>query len=69
MKRYVRKNVRQSVRKYVPSICAYIDLDNKNSSLHQRNLVDGILFFYFIWHTAASTVGSTLFLRKEVSLV
>ena len=35
----------RSVRKYVPSICAYIDLDNKNSSLHQRNLVDGILFF------------------------
>ena len=26
-------------------ICAYIDLDNKNSSLHQRNLVHGILFF------------------------
>ena len=33
------------VSKYVPSICAYIDLDNKNSRLHQRNLVDGILFF------------------------
>ena len=42
--RYVR-NVGQNVRKYVPSICAYIDLDNKNSCLHQRNLVDGILFF------------------------
>ena len=25
--------------------------------------------FFFIWHTAASTVGSTLFLCKEVSLV
>ena len=37
--------MRQSVKRYVPSICAYIDLDNKNSSLHQRNLVDGILFF------------------------
>ena len=49
VRRYVRKNVRryvrQNVRKYVPSICAYIDLDNKNSCLHQRNLVDGILFF------------------------
>ena len=44
VRRYVR-NVRQNVRKYVPSICAYIDLDNKNSCLHQRNLVDGILFF------------------------
>ena len=33
------------VRQYVPSICAYIDLDNMNSCLHQRNLVDGILFF------------------------
>ena len=31
----------------VPSICAYIDLENKNSCLHQRNLVDGILFFVF----------------------
>ena len=31
--------------------------------------MDGILFFVFIWHTAASTVGSTLFLCKEVSLV
>ena len=51
VRRYVRKNVRkyvrQNVRKYVPSICAYIDLDNKNSCLHQRNLVDGILFF--VW--------------------
>ena len=51
VKRYVRKNVRryvrQNVRKYVPSICAYIDLDDKNSCLHQRNLVDGILFFLF----------------------
>ena len=27
------------------------------------------LVFNFIWHTAASTVGSTLFLCKEVSLV
>ena len=49
VRRYVRKNVRRYVRqngrKYVPSICAYIDLDNKNSCLHQRNLVDGILFF------------------------
>ena len=27
------------------------------------------LVFCFIWHTAASTVGSTLFLCKEVSLV
>ena len=27
------------------NICAYIELDNKNLSLHQRNLVDGILFF------------------------
>ena len=27
------------------------------------------LAFCFIWHTAASTVGSTLFLCKEVSLV
>ena len=27
------------------------------------------LVFCFIWHTAASTVGSTLFLWKEVSLV
>ena len=55
-KRYVRKMsermselnvryVRQNVRKYVPSICAYTDLANKNSCLHQRNLVDGILFF------------------------
>ena len=81
VKRYVRKNVRrnvrknvrryvrQNVRKYVPSICAYIDLDNKISCLLQRNLVDGILFFCSIWHTAASTVGSTLFLCKEVSLV
>ena len=74
VRRYARKNVRrygrQNVRKYVPSICAYIDLDNKNSCLHQRNLVDGILFLNcFIWHTAASTVGSTLFLCKEVSLV
>ena len=42
-KRYVKKNA----RRYVPSICAYIDLDNKNLSLHQRNLVDGILFF--VW--------------------
>ena len=72
VRRYVRKNVRrydrQNVRKYVSSICAYIDLDNKNSCLHQRSLVDGILFL-FVWHTAASTVGSTLFLCKEVSLV
>ena len=49
VRRYVRKNVRrydrQNVRRYVSSICAYIDLDNKNSCLHQRNLVDGILFF------------------------
>ena len=49
VRRYVRKNVRryvrQNVRKYVPSLCAYIDLDNKNSCLHQRNLVDRILFF------------------------
>ena len=37
--------VRKNVRKYVPSICAYIDLDNKISCLLQRNLVDGILFF------------------------
>ena len=41
----VRRYVRQNVRKYVSNICAYIDLDNKNSYLHQRNLVDGILFF------------------------
>ena len=27
------------------------------------------LVFCFTWHTAASTVGSTLFLCKEVSLV
>ena len=33
------------VSENMSSICAYIDLDNKNSSLHQRNLVDGILFF------------------------
>ena len=49
VRRYVRKNVRrydrQNVRRYVLSICAYIDLDNKNSCLHQRNLVDDILFF------------------------
>ena len=49
VRRYVRKNVRryvrQNVRKYVPSLCSYIDLDNKNSCLHQRYLVDGILFF------------------------
>ena len=54
VRRYVRKNVRryvrQNVRKYVPSICAYIDLDNKNSCLHQRNLVDGILFFVYLAH-------------------
>ena len=51
-RRYVRKNVRryvrQNVRKYVPSICAYTDLDNKNSCLHQRNLVDGILFLFYL---------------------
>ena len=54
VRRYVRKNViryvRQNVRKYVPSICAYIDLDNKNSCLHQRNLVDGILFLVYLAH-------------------
>ena len=73
VKRYVRKNVRryvrQNVRKYVPSICAYIDLDNKNSCLHQRKSCGWHLVCCFIWHTAASTVGSTLFLCKEVSLV
>ena len=68
-RRYVRKNGERYVRKYVPSICAYIDLDNKNSSLHQRKSCGWHLVFCFIWHTAASTVGSTLFLCKEVSLV
>ena len=52
VRRYVRKNVRryvrQNVRKYVPSISAYTDLDNKNSCLHQRNLVDGILFLFYL---------------------
>jgi len=37
--------VRQNLRKYVPSLCAHTDLDNKRSCLHQWNLVDGILFF------------------------
>ena len=45
VRRYVRKNGRQSVRKYAPNICVYIDLDIKHSRLHQRNLVDGILFY------------------------
>ena len=55
VRRYVRKNVRryvrQNVRKYVSSICAYIDLDNKNSCLHQQNLVDGILFLIVLFGT------------------
>ena len=72
VRRYVRKNVRryvrQNVRKYVPSICAYIDLDNKNSCLHQRNLVDGILFF--VWFgTLQQVLLAQTFLCKEVSLV
>ena len=45
IRKSVKRFVRQNVRKYVPSISAYTDLDNKNSCLHQRNLVDGILFF------------------------
>jgi len=43
--RYIIRYVRQNVRKYVPNICAFIDGDNKNLRLCQRNLVHGILFF------------------------
>ena len=48
VRRYVRKNVRRYVRQNVRG--AYIDLDDKTSCLHQRNLVDGILFLFYLAH-------------------
>ena len=67
----VRKNVRRYVRKNVKrmstecqKICpTYIFMFVPTESCGWH------LVFCFIWHTAASTVGSTLFLCKEVSLV
>ena len=83
VKRYVRKNVRRYVRKNVKRYVRkngkrYVRKNvrrYKDSCLH---LVVSILLiascFFALFgalqrRTAASTVGSTLFLRKEVSLV
>ena len=76
VRRYVRKNGRQNVRKYVPSIYAYTDLDNKHSCLRQWNLVDGILFLFYLaycskycWLNFVFVQGSEFGLEAMVEVV
>ena len=71
VRRYVRKNVKRYVRKNGKRYVRKNVRRYKDSCLH---LVVSILLFFALFgalqrRTAASTVGSTLFLCKEVSLV
>ena len=49
-------------------MCAYIDLDNKNLCLHQRNLVDGILFVFLV-HNFVFVQGSEFGLAAMAEVV
>ena len=55
-------------QKICQKVCAHIDLDNKHSCLHQRNLVDSILLLFDLAH-CSKYCWLNFFLCKEVSLV
>ena len=84
VRRFVRKNGKRYVRKMSERMSEDMSgRTSENMSqvyVHTQIWITrihvctkGILwmasFFWFFWHTAASTVGSTLFSCKEVSLV